>query len=287
MFYSTVNGDRLAWSSRRYVFRFSPCVRVWSPTCMVGTQWCPPLSSAYPPNPHRLMFVLTLKKLAFTPHFIDMKKNENRGDWYLGIDKRGIVPVLVHDGKVVVETNDILLYVAEQFPDTTPRLVPPVGDRANNALLRELLVFQESYHSDMRYLSMTKLPMAKRCPGCWRSSLRDTGGAAPTEDNAADSVANLKRILGRVDTEYATKPFLVGGAFGLADMAFWMDVRRLLSVDFPVETCLPHMWKMYWRLSPILGHADVGDGSSIPDLSGARDALLRGAGGAAVGRGLV
>ena len=38
--------------------------------------------------------------LPFTPHPINLLKDEQQTDWYLGINPRGEVPVLVHDGAV-------------------------------------------------------------------------------------------------------------------------------------------------------------------------------------------
>jgi glutathione S-transferase len=43
--------------------------------------------------------------------------NENLTDHFLGINPRGLVPVLVHDGDVYIECNDILTYLESAFPE--------------------------------------------------------------------------------------------------------------------------------------------------------------------------
>ena len=44
--------------------------------------------------------VLALKELSCTLHHVDLTTHENKTEYFLGINPRGLVPVLVHDGKV-------------------------------------------------------------------------------------------------------------------------------------------------------------------------------------------
>ena len=54
-------------------------------------------------------------------HHIDLPANENFHPWFLGINPRGLVPVLVHDGAVHIESNDIITYLEGVFHDSTAR----------------------------------------------------------------------------------------------------------------------------------------------------------------------
>ena len=47
---------------------------------------------------------------------VDLLTNENFRPWFLGINPRGLVPVLVHDGAVHIESNDIIQYLEKTFP---------------------------------------------------------------------------------------------------------------------------------------------------------------------------
>ena len=51
---------------------------------------------------------LTEKGVEWEPHPINLMTHENFTDWYLGINPRGLVPALVHDGDVHIESNDIM-----------------------------------------------------------------------------------------------------------------------------------------------------------------------------------
>jgi len=66
--------------------------------------------------------VLNLKGIDWVSHPINLLKAENYNKWYLGINPRGLVPTLVHDGDVHIESNDIVRYLDDCFE--TPKLIP-------------------------------------------------------------------------------------------------------------------------------------------------------------------
>ena len=70
----------------------------------------------------KLRIFLNLKGIPWQSHLLDLTKNENMSPWYLGINPRGLVPVLVDDGAVHIESNDIITYLEAKFPE--PRLIP-------------------------------------------------------------------------------------------------------------------------------------------------------------------
>ena len=72
----------------------------------------------------RVRLLLEEKELAWISYHIDLGKKENISEKYFGINPKGVVPTLVHDGKVVVESNDILVYLEETFPEPGFRPVP-------------------------------------------------------------------------------------------------------------------------------------------------------------------
>ena len=65
---------------------------------------------------------LNLKGVAWESHPVNLAAQKNYTPWFLGINPRGLVPVLVHDGRVIIESNDILAYLEEIFPE--PPLIP-------------------------------------------------------------------------------------------------------------------------------------------------------------------
>ena len=70
----------------------------------------------------KLRIFLNLKGIPWQSHPVDLHANENFTPWFLGINPRGLVPVLVHDGAVHIESNDIITYLERTFrPDTKAR----------------------------------------------------------------------------------------------------------------------------------------------------------------------
>lgn len=70
----------------------------------------------------RVRLVLEEKGLKWISHEIDLGHQENNQPWYMAINPKGLVPAIVHDGMVVTESNDIMNYVEEKFPE--PALMP-------------------------------------------------------------------------------------------------------------------------------------------------------------------
>ena len=92
--------------------------------------------------------VLSLKQIPWESHIINLSEKENNREWFLGINPRGLVPVLIHDGTVHIESNDILMYLDEMFPE--PRLVPEGREEE----MAQLLEDEDDLHLDLRNLTM-------------------------------------------------------------------------------------------------------------------------------------
>ena len=95
----------------------------------------------------KLRIFLNLKGIKWQSHLIDLFSNENFQPWFLGINPRGLVPVLVHDGAVHIESNDIIQFLEQKFP--TPALIPNGHENEVAALLKH----EDDLHLDLRTLS--------------------------------------------------------------------------------------------------------------------------------------
>ena len=63
----------------------------------------------------RVRMVLKEKNLPWTSHHLDLRKKEAVTPEYFGIHPKGLVPALVHDGVVHIESNDIIEYLDDTF----------------------------------------------------------------------------------------------------------------------------------------------------------------------------
>ena len=53
----------------------------------------------------KVRVLLREKALDWVSHHVDLGREEHVSPWFLGINPRGVVPVLVHDGVVHVESD--------------------------------------------------------------------------------------------------------------------------------------------------------------------------------------
>jgi glutathione S-transferase len=64
----------------------------------------------------KVRIALREKGQAATEHLLTLQGDQNHPS-YLKLNPNGVVPTLVHDGKVVLESSLILYYLDEAFPD--------------------------------------------------------------------------------------------------------------------------------------------------------------------------
>ena len=95
----------------------------------------------------KLRIFLNIKDLNWVSHPIDLIKNENFSPWYLGINPRGLVPTLVHDGEVHIESNEIMKYL--DTIDDSSKLYPTYN---LDYIMSELYV-EDDLHLDLRTLT--------------------------------------------------------------------------------------------------------------------------------------
>jgi len=92
----------------------------------------------------KVRIFLNIKGVKWESHIVDLAATANMDEWYLGINPRGLVPALVHDGEVHIESNDVLLHLERAFPQ--PCLLPDDQFGA----IGKLLHHEDELHLDLR-----------------------------------------------------------------------------------------------------------------------------------------
>ena len=97
----------------------------------------------------KIRIALAEKELEWTGHYIDtsLSKRDQHDPEYLKLNPRGVVPTLLHDGKVVRESQIILEYIEDAFPQPLLRPADP-HDRARMRLWTKRV--DEGLHVDSR-----------------------------------------------------------------------------------------------------------------------------------------
>lgn len=201
----------------------------------------------------KLRIFLNLKGIEWESHPIDVLGKENIGEYYLGVNPRGLVPALVHDGQVHIESNDILLHLERAYPD--PPLVPLGDAETIEALLRH----EDELHLDLRTVSFTFLIPPEGPPKSAEDlssyASRGSGTVRGHEDEGKQrEIAFWRQFLGdgisdaavcrsvarfadefyRLDKTLEQCRYLSGESLTVLDIAWMVYVNRLVLCGYPL-----------------------------------------------------
>ncbi len=212
----------------------------------------------------KLRIFLNLKGIAWESHHIDLPGYENLQPWFLGINPRGLVPVLVHDGKVHIESNDIIEYLERVFP--TPKLIPAGHENEVAALLKH----EDDLHLDLRTLSFRFVfaPPGPPKPADVLKSYAENGAGTVqglkdhekeiqiefwqraakegfTDERARASAQKFRAEFEALDKKLASSPYLMGKDLSVLDIAWFIYAYRLSLAGYPLQRLHPHVfaWK--------------------------------------------
>ena len=216
----------------------------------------------------KLRIFLNLKGIEWQSHVVDMQSKQNLTPWYLGINPRGLVPTLVHNGAVHIESNDILIYLERLFPE--PQLIPArMEDK-----MEELLRHEDDLHLDLRTLSF-KFVFAPPGPpkseedlvryvtagsgtvqgkkdaakaeqvAFWQQFIN---GGGISDDVARQSVRKFHNAFADLERQLADRPHLLGTDLTVLDIAWFIYANRLILAGYPMMKLHPHLARWFQRL---------------------------------------
>jgi ganglioside-induced differentiation-associated protein 1 len=96
----------------------------------------------------KVRMVLYEKQLPFTSCLLDLQKFEHLTPAYLKLNPNGVVPTLVHRGRPVIESNVMIEYLDETFPQMS--LVPV--DPYERARMRVITRFADTFAYNAVYV---------------------------------------------------------------------------------------------------------------------------------------
>lgn len=190
----------------------------------------------------RVRLALEEKGLEWISHEINLGHQENNQPWYMAINPKGLVPAIVHDGVPVTESNDILEYLEEQFPE--PPLVP--ADPALAAQSKEWVDLAVALHikavktwvygttggATKKRSAMAHYAEIQPDKKLVEFHTKAVGGFTPAEIETARVM--LVEVCERMERRLKDHAHLVGEAQSLADIA-WLPqyvLFDLLGFDF-------------------------------------------------------
>lgn len=192
----------------------------------------------------KVRFALAEKRLDWTSHYVDILAGEQFAPAFLGLNPKGVVPVLVHDGEVIPESTLICEYAEEAFP-AHPLYPSSPAERARvrrwtKAVDEELhpacsaITYVVSHrHSILRggAEAFERFLSAGAREGTAARMLKmqwiKDGLAAP---GAADKIRLYDAYLHRMEQALDGRDWLVGSTFSMADVAMTPYLNRLAAL---------------------------------------------------------
>lgn len=188
----------------------------------------------------KVRVVLAEKRVEWVDRRVELLKFEHLQPGYLKLNPKGVVPTLVHDGRVITESSFICEYLDKRFDG--PRLMPAgVADRER---ARDWLrYYDETVHPAIRAASFELLyrPVLSTVPKADLEAAmhnhpdpaRAKAFIAAAADKKTDldalkrATAQFVSVTERIGMSLAGRAWLSGGEFGLADVALSPFVDRL------------------------------------------------------------
>jgi glutathione S-transferase len=179
----------------------------------------------------KVRVVLAEKSLSWTDRRIELLKYEHLRPEYLKLNPAGVVPTLVHDGKVITESSVICQYLDEVF--TAPSLLP--GDALGRAKARTWLkIFDDVAHPAIRKASFELLykPLIKirDLPPHPDPERARAFREPPNPAAVGEAITVFESLIARMEASLGTE-WLAGDAFSLADAAMAPFVERLEHLE--------------------------------------------------------
>ncbi|MFP6747495.1 MAG: glutathione S-transferase family protein [Alphaproteobacteria bacterium] len=212
----------------------------------------------------KLRIFLNVKDIEWQGHEMNLAAGETYSEWFLGLNPRGLVPVLILDGAVHIESNDIMALLDEKFPG--PRLFP--ADRVTE--IAGLLQQEDDLHLDLRALSFrfvmgrTDSNKTPEMLARYRGGERTVNGAPDhasrareigfyerlaadgiTDDAARASAAKFRAAFEAMEQRLASAPYFLGPDLGVMDIAWFVYASRLHYAGYPFARLHPrvHAWR--------------------------------------------
>jgi glutathione S-transferase len=176
----------------------------------------------------KVRLTLVEKGLTWETKRVDLNRGGQFDPEYLALNANGVVPTLVHDGKVITESTVINEYLDESFPE--PPLRPQ--DPYERAKLRLWTKREDSIHyaiNTMTTVIVFRPDLQKKSPEeraaridrmpdpSRRTKFRGLMVAGLESPLVVDALVAFARIYGDMERALASGPWLMGDAFTLAD----------------------------------------------------------------------
>jgi len=210
----------------------------------------------------KLRIYLNYKKIKWQSHSVNIATGQNYSNWFLGINPKGLLPVLVDDGRVIIESNDIIQYLENKFPQ--PTLISEDQQSSMSGALRN----EDNLHIDIRNVAYkymfgglgAKKPENLEKFENYKADVDDITlkhkqeevnfyknfkKNGITDEAIKKSLTNFEKHYKIFDQQLQNQKFLLGDHLSVLDIAWFIYTYRLTISEFPFKQKYPNVHKWY------------------------------------------
>lgn len=179
----------------------------------------------------KVRLALTEKALAWEGEVLDLQRGDQHRPDYAKLNPNEVVPTLVHDGRVVIESTLIVEYLDEVFP--APPLMPDDPYHRAQARLWMKKIDDYLHHacSTVTFATANRRALLRKSPAereahfvrvpdpAYRERQRLAVAEGLAAQHVAPAVRRYDQYVGEMETALAASPYLAGERYSLADVA--------------------------------------------------------------------
>lgn len=217
----------------------------------------------------KVRFALAEKGATWHSYHLDLRARDQQKPEYLKLNPNALVPTLVHDGVVIIESTVINEYLDDAFAGPSLRLPDAVGKARMRLWTKQL---DEGLHADTGVVSTS---IAFRYQKLDRGSeevealLNNMSSPAKRERSRStifegvksplfrESILRFDALLARMDETLQSHRWLAGDRFSLADIAYAPYLTRLEHLQLSTMWAhRPHLSTWYGRICKRAGYRE-------------------------------
>jgi glutathione S-transferase len=203
---------------------------------------------------------LAEKGLDWEDRHIALRSGEHQKEWYRKLNRRAVVPTLIDGDKVIPESNVILEYLDERFPEPRLKPVDPFGRAQMRLWTKQLdedihdasaaiITFGLAFRHQYLQRGEQGKQMLEQIPNIFkRERRRDVIEKGVKSQHFRIAVQRMVQLLDEMEEALSQHDWLVGNSYTLADVAFTPYLLRLEHLNIlPMVGDRKHVANWYAR----------------------------------------
>ncbi|WP_261836351.1 glutathione S-transferase family protein [Vibrio ishigakensis] len=196
----------------------------------------------------RVRLALEEKDLGWESHPISLMKGEQLTKEYIGINPNAVVPTLVDDGVVIIDSADIIDYIDSKFVSNSLR---PESKAEQERMFEWMYLARDNHLSIKTYMysntaSSDKMKRSEEVMADYRKNQtfdkallefheRFNSNEGFSEQDVIDATSVIDACFEKMDERLKDHKWLAGDDFSLADIAWVPQLIVLKVANYPFE----------------------------------------------------